>query len=152
VQYQAILEKPESNLPLLSAAQIFWISLGLIVLLPGIGLLVFSPDVRGRLYLRLDQQDKVTRLYHRLLDNGSISDKLCLALLNQYMLENRTDELALKVFERALRLHLLTDQTKQEEVSTVLTQHYLGGWQKQANEIDKKINKLLDSEIENIDQ
>lgn len=131
----------------ISLSHIVWYSFLIIILLPAIALFALSPDFRGRFYLILDQHDKAMKLYNRLIDNGSISDKLCLSLLKQYMLENRKDDLAIKVYERALRLHLLKDQAQQDEVSAILTQHYLDHWKKEADDIEERITKVLDSEI-----
>ncbi|MCI0515200.1 tetratricopeptide repeat protein [candidate division KSB1 bacterium] len=116
--------------------------LGIVLL---VSLFFMSPGLRGRVYLFLGQEDRASKLYERLLDQGTINDKLCLALLHLYLLENRRDRLAVKVYERVMRLNLLAEPQKAEAVSAIITQQYLNDWEIQAQQLDKKIDQLLDT-------
>lgn len=125
--------------------QTFWFWLLVSLALGILGFLIYSPSIRGRLMLILGLHGKAGNLYERLIDNGAMSDRLCLALLHLYLQENRKDKIAIKVYERALRLQLLQDQKEQEKVSEIVTQYYLVNWENEARQIDEKMTKILGS-------
>jgi len=144
-QTSADTSQPETS----SGWGIVWSIIILVFILALVGLLILNNHFRGRVLLLIGQHDRATKLYERLLNNGSISDQLCLALLHLYLLENRRDSLSIKVYERALRLHLINDPKKKDEVSAIVTRHYLGRWENEAQKIDDRIEALLKTEIEN---
>ena len=121
----------------------FWLLLSLVLGL--VGFLLYNPAIRGRLMLVLGLHGKAGKLYERLIDSGIMGDHLCLALLHLYLLENRKDSIAIKVYERALRLDLLKDEKVREEVSAIVTQYYLVNWENEAKQIDEKMAKILGS-------
>jgi tetratricopeptide (TPR) repeat protein len=121
----------------------FWFWLVLSLAFGTMGFLLYNPAIRGRLLLMLGLHGKSGKLYERLIDNGGMSDRLCLDLLHLYLSESQKDTLAIKVFERALRLQLLQDEKVREEVSAIVTRHYLGNWESEARQIDEKMAKIL---------
>lgn len=118
--------------------------------LPIIGVLIFGPSLRGRLYLFLGLHDKSSKLYLHLVDKGTISDKLLLALLHLYLIENRRDELAIKIYERALRLNLGLDKKKKGEVSSIVAHYYIKNWELNARAIDAKLEECIKRETEDL--
>lgn len=137
------------SVPLTSLSFINYLGIGAVLLLIiPVLVLFFNRGVRGRVYIFLGQQDRAVKLYENLVDNGSMSDRLCLSLLHLFIIENRQDALAIKIFERALRLHLLVDKNRQDEVSAIVTRYYLGTWEKEVQQIDQKIELLERSESE----
>lgn len=119
-------------------------------LIPICGIYIFGPSLRGRFYLFLGLHDKASDLYLKLLTKGTISDKLLLALLNLYLLENRRDELAIKIYERTLRLNLGLDEKVKEEVSVIVSQHYIKNWRNDTSAINKKIDDYIKTESKNL--
>ncbi len=109
-----------------------------------------SPGFRGRIFLLLGKHNQGQKVYEKLLDSGGMSDQLCLSLLHIYLIENRKDTLAVKVYERALRLNLLKDKNKQDLISQMVVQHYLDGWENEILKVETKIQKSLFAELEAI--
>lgn len=119
----------------------FWLVLSLVL---GItAFLLYSPPIRGRLLLLLGWHQQAGKLYQRLIDSGAMSNQLCLDLLQLYLSENQQEPVAIQVYERALRLQLLTDEKIREKVSEIVTRHYLGNWESEARKIDEKMTKIL---------
>jgi len=109
-----------------------------------------SPGFRGRIFLLLGKHNQGQKVYEKLLDSGGMSDQLCLSLLHIYLIENRKDTLAVKVYERALRLNLLKDKNKQDLISQMVVQHHLDGWENEIQKVETKMQKSLFSELEAI--
>ncbi|MFQ5707469.1 MAG: tetratricopeptide repeat protein [bacterium] len=93
------------------------------LILPIFGVLTFSPATRARLYLLQGKYENAARIYEKMLLRHPGKIKLYPVLANIYLLENRRDEKALKVFEMVLRLNLTTQQ--QREINTIMANHYL---------------------------
>ncbi|MBN2090677.1 tetratricopeptide repeat protein [candidate division KSB1 bacterium] len=133
-----------------STAKTIWIVLlAVLILSPGV-LYFISPGFRGRIFLLLGKHNQGQKIYERLLDTGVMSDQLCLSLLHIYLIENRKDALAVKVYERALRLNLLKDRNKQELVSLMVVQYHLDGWENEIQKVETKMEKTLFSELDAI--
>lgn len=127
-----------------------WLLIGGGFIVPIIGIFILGPSLRGRLYLFLGLHDKASKLYLHLVDKGTISDRLLLALLHLYLLENRRDELVIKIYERTLRLNLGLDKKKKDEVSAVVTQHYIKNWELDAKAIATKLDEYLKKETDEL--
>ncbi|MBN1351736.1 tetratricopeptide repeat protein [candidate division KSB1 bacterium] len=128
----------------------FWVLLVLGIIGPVIGIFIFGPSLRGRFLLVMGLHDRASKLYAQLIEKGTISDKLLMALLNLYMSQNRQDDLAIKIYERALRLNLGLDEKQKEEIITYVAQYYIQNWESDAREIDQRLEESLKTESRNI--
>ncbi len=131
-----------------SVAEIFLITLVAILIFSPVVLYFISPGFRGRIFLLLGKHNQGQKIYERLLDTGVMSDQLCLSLLHIYLIENRKDALAIKVYERALRLNLIKDRNKHDIVSLTVVQYHLEGWENEIQKVETKIQKSLFSELD----
>ncbi|MFQ5822674.1 MAG: tetratricopeptide repeat protein [bacterium] len=115
--------------------------------LPIFGVLVFSPTTRARLYLLQGKYDKAAYIFEKMLIKNSGRIKLYPLLANIYLLENRRDDRALKVFEMILRLNLYTK--KKEEINSIMANHYLTQGRTDANAI-KILERELSAKLKNL--
>ena len=95
------------------------------VLLPVVAVFSFSPTVRARGYLMTGNYKKALSIYEKLLARNPGRVKLYLLAAQAYLLENRTDEKAVKAFEMVLRLNLDTKQEDKQKITTIVAHHYM---------------------------
>lgn len=95
----------------------------LIIVLPVAGLLIGSPAARARLLLLQGNYARAASIYERLLAKNPARLKLYPILANIYLLEGRTDEMAIKVFKMILQLNLLTH--RRDDINAIVAQRYL---------------------------
>lgn len=129
---------------------LIWTFLIFIILLSPVILYFTNQGFRGRVFLLLGRHNQGQRIYEKLLDTGVMSDQLCLSLLHIYLIENRRDSFAIKIYERVLRLNLLKDKNKQDLVSLMVVQYHLDSWENDIQKVDSKMQKSLFSELETI--
>ncbi len=72
------------------------------VMLP-VGLLLLSPTTRARYYILLKKYDKAREIYEGMLTKKPHNIKLYITLANIYINERRIDEVAIRIFERAIQ-------------------------------------------------
>jgi len=115
--------------------------------LPIFGIFVFSPMTRARLYLMRSKYDRAAAIYEKMLERAPGRIKLYPILAQIYLIENRRDERALKVYETIVRQNILTN--KREAINSILAVHYLnqgrtdmGAIQILEKELDTKMRKL----------
>jgi tetratricopeptide (TPR) repeat protein len=94
--------------------------LGSIIALP-IAFLVASPVTRARYYILLRKYDKAREIYERMLTKRPNNVKLYITLANIYINENRVDEIAIRVFERAIQYN---DNLK-VQLEPIVSRYYL---------------------------
>ncbi|MFQ5648511.1 MAG: tetratricopeptide repeat protein [bacterium] len=132
-----------------SGSNVFlWIGATLsVLLLPVAGALIFSPTTRARLYLLQGNYAKAAENYEKSLDKKPEKVKLYPVLANLYLLEDRRDKQAIKIFEMVLKLHLLTP--KRAEINSIVANYYLTEGRTDGNaiaimerELSNKIKKL----------
>lgn len=103
------------------ASSIFlFVLLGGIIALP-IAVLFVSPTTRARYYILLKKYDKAREIYERMLSKKPNNIKLYITLANIYINENRVDEIAIRVFERAIQYN---DNMK-VQLEPIVTRYYL---------------------------
>lgn len=105
------------------------------------GGLIFSPTIRARLYLMQGKYNQAALLYERILNKNPEKLKLYPQLANIYLLENRKDEKAIKVFELILKLNLFTQ--KKKEINSIVAGHYLA-----QNRTDIDAIKIMERELD----
>lgn len=93
------------------------------VILLGVGVLVFSPAARARLYLWQGKPRKSAALVEKALLRNPTHHKLYALLAHIYLTENRRDDRAIRVFEKVLRLQVPTRHTT--TITSILADHYL---------------------------
>lgn len=84
-------------------------------------LLFISPATRARYYILLRKYDKAREIYERMLSKKPNNIKLYITLANIYVNENRIDEVAIRVFERAIQYN---DNLK-IQLEPIVTRYYL---------------------------
>jgi tetratricopeptide (TPR) repeat protein len=91
-----------------------------IIALP-ITILFVSPTTRARYYILLKKYDKAREIYERMLSKKPNNVKLYITLANIYINENRVDEIAIRVFERAIQYN---DNLK-VQLEPIVTRYYI---------------------------
>jgi len=104
------------------------------IILPVVGLYVFSPAARARLLLLQGDYAKAAEIYERLLEKRPTKLKLYPVLANIYLLEGRTDERAIKVFKMILQLNLLSH--RREDINAIVAQRFLSEGRKDHDAIN----------------
>lgn len=134
---------PDGSLNLATAAGV---AVALLTL-PILGIFVFSPMTRARLYLLQSKYDRAAAIYEKLLARSPGKIKLYPMLAQIYLLENRRDERALKIYETIVRQNILTN--KREAINSILAAHYLHQGRTDSSaiqilekELDTKMRKL----------
>lgn len=115
-----------------------------LLLFPAIGLYVFSPTLRARVYLLQGNNNRAADTYERLLKKHPEKVKLYPILANLYLLENRRDNKAIKTFEAILRLNILTP--KRSAINSIVANHYLNQGRTDGNAIaimERELNNKL---------
>ncbi len=102
-----------------SPTVLFALLLGIIAL-PAI-LLFASPTTRAKYFILLKKYDKAQEIYERMLSKKPNNVKLYITLANIYINENRVDEIAIQVFERAIQYN---DQLK-IQLEPIVSKYYL---------------------------
>ena len=90
------------------------------VMLP-VGLLVLSPTTRARYYILLKKYDKAREIYEGMLTKKPNNIKLYITLANIYINERRVDEVAIRIFERAIQYN---DNLK-IQLEPIVSRYYL---------------------------
>jgi len=111
-----------------------------LLVLPLLGLVVFSPAARARFYLLKGDYAGAAALYEKALTNNPQRVKLYPTLANIYLLMGRHDERALKVYKTILQLNLATKN--REEITATVGQHYLSEGRTDSDAIDVLENLL----------
>ncbi|UCE04921.1 MAG: tetratricopeptide repeat protein [bacterium] len=101
-------------------SRLFLAFIGGIVILP-LGLFLLSPTSRAKYYILLKRYDRAREIYERMLSRKPNNVKLYITLANIYINENRVDEIAIRVFERAIQYN---DSLK-VQLEPIVTRYYL---------------------------
>ncbi len=116
-------------------------------ILPVAGILAFSPTTRARMYLLQGNYTKAAMVYEAVLEKKPERVKLYLPLANIYLLENRHDIVAIRIFEMILKLNIL--MPRRNEINSIVANHYLNQGRTDSNaiaimerELSNKISKL----------
>jgi tetratricopeptide (TPR) repeat protein len=122
-------------------------SAAVLLILPVVGLLFFSPVTRARFHLLQGKYDRAEVLYEKMLEKHPGKIKIYPVLANIYLLKSRRDDRALKLYETILRLNIPTN--KREAINSILATHYLtqgrtdmSAIQILEKELDTKMRKL----------
>lgn len=91
-----------------------------IVMLP-VALFFISPTTRARYYILLKKYDKAREIYEGILTKKPNNIKLYITLANIYINERRIDEVAIRVFERAIQYN---DDLK-IQLEPIVSRYYL---------------------------
>jgi len=98
-----------------------------VIVLPLLGVMVFSSTGRARLYLFLGNYAATMRIYENMLtrhpERARLNPTVINTLATYYLLERRMDERALDVYQQVQRLNLPT--THRDEINAILQQQYL---------------------------
>jgi len=103
-----------------SVTTLFLAFIGGIVILP-LGLFLVSPTTRAKYYFLLRRYDKAREIYEGLLSKKPNNIRMYITLANIYINENRVDEVAIRVFERAIQYN---DNLK-IQLEPIVTGYYL---------------------------
>lgn len=109
-----------------------------------IGLVWFSPELRGDFLLWRGQLRKARKIFEYLLEQNPEKLSLYRKLAKIYYLENRRDKKALKIFEIIIRLKIPFEW--RDEILTEVAKYYIIEGRKDAEAI-KLIEKAVDREI-----
>ncbi|MDZ7332803.1 MAG: tetratricopeptide repeat protein [candidate division KSB1 bacterium] len=100
-----------------------------------LAILYLLPTTRARYYILLKRYDKARAIYERLLSKKPNNIKLYITLANIYINENRIDEVAIRVFERAIQYN---DHLKLQ-LEPIVSRYYL-----QKSKVSDSPKKLID--------
>lgn len=103
-----------------SSPIIIFALLASIVALP-VAILSASPVYRAKYFILLKKYDRAREIYERMLTKKPNNVKLYITLANIYINENRVDEVAIRVFERAIQYN---DNLK-IQLEPIVTKYYL---------------------------
>ncbi|MCI0515202.1 tetratricopeptide repeat protein [candidate division KSB1 bacterium] len=95
------------------------LGLGLLFVL---ALLYFMPSARARLYLIRGKYDKARPIYESQLTTRPGDPRLYITLANIYLLENRKDESAIRIYEAVIRMNLNTQRN--DDIKNILREYY----------------------------
>jgi len=104
---------------------ISWSALFMVILLIFVflgGLLYFLPATRARFFLIRGKYDRAKPIYESMLTTRPGDPKLYITLANIYLLENRKDEPAIRIYEAVLRMNLNTQRN--EDIKSILREYY----------------------------
>jgi tetratricopeptide (TPR) repeat protein len=128
VQTRAQLNRPEAYHSA-TAAELWYSPLYVggamvgVVIIPLLGMAVFSPTARARYHLLRGRYAAAAEIYERVLARHPERAKLYSALANLYLLLGRHDERALKVYKTTLQLNLST--RNRDELNSIVAQQFL---------------------------
>jgi tetratricopeptide (TPR) repeat protein len=94
-----------------------------VVMLPLIGMIVFSKSTRARLHLLRGNLTAAAQLYEQILARHPQRVKLYPILANLYLLIQRHDEQAMKIYKAVLNLNIATQ--RRDEINALVAQKYL---------------------------
>ncbi len=89
-----------------------------VIFLPILGLLILSPVTRAKILFLQGKYDRAATIYEKKLLKNPGTIKLYALLANIYLLTNRSDAKALKVFEMILKLNIFTD--RRNEINSIM--------------------------------
>jgi len=118
----ASLQDSESG----SAKSQNWFTWGAIftaIFVPLLGTMMFSPTTRAKLYLLQGKYDRASRIYEQLLYKRPERHKFYITLANIYLIGNRTDETALRVYETVLQMNI--SPLLKQRLSTAVQYNFL---------------------------
>jgi tetratricopeptide (TPR) repeat protein len=110
------------------------------IVLPLVGMVIFSPMTRARLYLIKGNYEKAAAVYLRLLQKRPDRIALYARLAKLYLLEGRRDDVAMQVYESVLKLDIFTEQRPQ--INSIVAQHYLA-----QGRTDEKAIEVMEREL-----
>ena len=87
----------------------------------GFGLLYFIPTVRARFYLTRGDFKMAKQIYEGMLMTRPGDPRVYITLANIYLLENRQDEKALRIYDAVMRMNL--DSRRNENIQAILARH-----------------------------
>lgn len=138
------LDKEDTNQPnlILITSMVF-----LSLLIPVAGVLIFSPTLKARMYLIKGKYNDAALLLEQIIKKKPEKLKLYPLLAHIYLLEDRQDETALKIYEMILKLNISTP--KRTQINSIVANHYLKLGKNDSNainimekELSFKMNKL----------
>lgn len=94
-----------------------------LVMLPALGVMAFSATTRARLHLLRGNLLAAAQLYEKILLRHPDRVKLYPLLANIYLLMQRQDERAMKIYQTVLNLNIATQ--KRDEINAIVAQNYL---------------------------
>lgn len=103
-----------------------WTVAGLIcsaILLPLAIFVLSSPAIRARYYLLKGQYNRASQLYEHILSKHPEKTKIYISLANIYLVNNRNDEMALKVYHAALQNKI--NPSMKEKIISIVANEYL---------------------------
>lgn len=118
-----------------------------LVIFLALGVVWFSPELRGNYWLWRGQMKKARKIFEMLIDQNPARMNLYRKLGKIYYLENRRDKRALKIFEIILRLKIPFEW--KDEILTEVAKFYIIEGRKDAEAI-KLIEKAVDREIKQL--
>ncbi len=116
-----VAQAPENDEP--STTAYLGSALAALILLPLVGLMVFSPIARARLHLMRGDYVAAAASYERILERHPNRAKFYPILADLYMLMGRHDEKALKIFKVILQLNLATKH--RDAINAVVAENFL---------------------------
>ena len=126
---------------------LLWLAVAGVGLVGGpVAFLLFSPALRARLFLLRGKYRQAAKLYEKLLAKNPGRVKYYPLLAEIYLLENRRDEQAIRVFEKVLRLDLYTRH--KAEINSLMANHYLTQRRTDPNAIET-LERELHAKIKN---
>jgi tetratricopeptide (TPR) repeat protein len=105
-----------------------------LVLLPLIGVILFSPTFRAHYHLWRNDHNAAAQIYERALERHPSRVKYYPPLANIYLRQGRKDEKAIKVYRMILQLNLVV--RNREEIDSIVTQNYLAAGKAQTDVIE----------------
>jgi tetratricopeptide (TPR) repeat protein len=97
--------------------------LAVLIVVPLAGAFILSPAARARLHLLRGDYATATKVYENYLARHPTRLKFYPVLANLYLLQNRRDEHAMKIYKAILHFNLATPH--REELSVIVAQKYL---------------------------
>jgi tetratricopeptide (TPR) repeat protein len=117
------------------------------IFIPFLAVMLLFPTARAKLYLFQKKYDKARNIYERMLDQNPERINLYITLANIYMNEKRKDEIAVRVFEKAIEANASSHFKKQ--IRPILSQYYLDR-QKISNSSLNLLEASLEDELKNL--
>lgn len=141
----ALTQTPAAESAVASAPENFsWPYLGglaALLVLPALGWLYLSPDVRAKRLLARHDFRAAAKLYEGLLARHPSRVKYFSKLAEIYLQEGRKDDEAMKVYRNVLQLNLVA--AHREEINTMVAQQYL-----QEGRTDSDAIEVLEKQLE----
>lgn len=104
-----------------------WLSVAgvtaMIVIVPVLGFIAFSPAVRARYCMLRSDYAAAARIYEKILARSPQRTKIYPTLSTLYLLLGRRDDRALKIFKTVLQLNL--DTPHREQINAIVAEHFL---------------------------